>query len=164
MSFALLTHSHCRHRVLRNSRHSANLFQALGVESSAGLAQLFDLFLDFQIGSCHKGSTPLCEGNHFIWVQDEAGSRGAEWRGLTVYRISGALFSANLFLGVYNGASVQPVVSIERSVFYRERSAGMYSALPYATAQVPCGSSITCVACIYTVCTSCSNRPNSIGT
>ncbi|CAL0308772.1 unnamed protein product [Lupinus luteus] len=35
-----------------------------------------------------------------------------------------------------NSASVQPVVAVERTVFYRERAAGMYSALPYAIAQV----------------------------
>ncbi|ONK59471.1 uncharacterized protein A4U43_C08F6770 [Asparagus officinalis] len=34
-----------------------------------------------------------------------------------------------------NASSVQPVVSIERNVFYRERAAGMYSALPYAFGQ-----------------------------
>ncbi|KAL0372075.1 UNVERIFIED_CONTAM: Pleiotropic drug resistance protein 1 [Sesamum calycinum] len=31
--------------------------------------------------------------------------------------------------------SLQPVVAIERTVFYRERAAGMYSALPYAFSQ-----------------------------
>ncbi|PQQ16685.1 pleiotropic drug resistance protein 2 [Prunus yedoensis var. nudiflora] len=41
-----------------------------------------------------------------------------------------------MFLGATNTASVQPVVAIERTVFYRERAAGMYSALPYAFAQV----------------------------
>lgn len=48
----------------------------------------------------------------------------------------GSMFSAVLFLGVNNAASVQPVVDIERSVFYRERAAGMFSAIPYALAQV----------------------------
>lgn len=48
----------------------------------------------------------------------------------------GALFSAVMFLGVNNAASVQPVVSIERTVFYREKAAGMYSPFPYAAAQV----------------------------
>lgn len=48
------------------------------------------------------------------------------------------MYTAVLFLGVQNAASVQPVVSIERTVFYRERAAGMYSALPYAFAQVIC--------------------------
>lgn len=47
----------------------------------------------------------------------------------------GALYSACMFLGVSNSSSVQPVVSIERTVFYRERAAGMYSAYPYAFAQ-----------------------------
>lgn len=48
----------------------------------------------------------------------------------------GSMYSAVIFLGVQNGSSVQPVVSIERTVFYRERAAGMYSALPYAFGQV----------------------------
>ncbi|KAK8988614.1 hypothetical protein V6N11_029997 [Hibiscus sabdariffa] len=37
---------------------------------------------------------------------------------------------------IQNSASVQPVVAVERTVFYRERAAGMYSAMPYAIAQV----------------------------
>ena len=48
----------------------------------------------------------------------------------------GALYSACLFLGVNNASSVQPIVSIERTVFYRERAAGMYSPIAYAGAQV----------------------------
>lgn len=47
----------------------------------------------------------------------------------------GSMYAAVLFLGVQNSSSVQPVVAIERTVFYRERAAGMYSALPYAFAQ-----------------------------
>ncbi|KAK7289806.1 hypothetical protein RIF29_03766 [Crotalaria pallida] len=49
--------------------------------------------------------------------------------------IMGALFCACLFLGVNNASSVQPIVSIERTVFYREKAAGMYSPMAYATAQ-----------------------------
>ncbi|CAN4128178.1 unnamed protein product [Withania somnifera] len=48
----------------------------------------------------------------------------------------GSMYAAVLFLGVQNATSVQPVVAIERAVFYRERAAGMYSALPYAFGQV----------------------------
>ncbi|GAV62861.1 ABC_tran domain-containing protein/ABC2_membrane domain-containing protein/PDR_assoc domain-containing protein [Cephalotus follicularis] len=48
----------------------------------------------------------------------------------------GAIYSAILFLGATNCSAVQGVVSIERTVFYRERAAGMYSELPYAFAQV----------------------------
>ena len=46
------------------------------------------------------------------------------------------MFSAVMYLGFLNTTMVQPVVAIERTVFYRERAAGMYSALPYAFAQV----------------------------
>ncbi|GMI78069.1 pleiotropic drug resistance 12, ATP-binding cassette G40, PLEIOTROPIC DRUG RESISTANCE 12 [Hibiscus trionum] len=48
----------------------------------------------------------------------------------------GSMYAAVLFLGIQNAASVQPVVAVERTVFYRERAAGMYSAMPYAIAQV----------------------------
>ncbi|KAK3438213.1 hypothetical protein EUGRSUZ_C02835 [Eucalyptus grandis] len=48
----------------------------------------------------------------------------------------GLYVHAVLFIGFQNSTSVQPVVAIERTVFYRERAAGMYSALPYAIAHV----------------------------
>jgi hypothetical protein len=41
-----------------------------------------------------------------------------------------------MFLGVSNASTVQPIVSIERTVFYREKAAGMYSPLSHAMAQV----------------------------
>ncbi|KAI4329206.1 hypothetical protein L6164_021496 [Bauhinia variegata] len=50
--------------------------------------------------------------------------------------IIGALYSSVMFMGIENCSTVQPVVAIERTVFYRERAAGMYAALPYAIAQV----------------------------
>lgn len=48
----------------------------------------------------------------------------------------GSMYAAVLFLGVQNASAVQPVVAVERTVFYRERAAGMYSAFPYAFGQV----------------------------
>ncbi|KAL4626335.1 hypothetical protein ACB092_05G088900 [Castanea dentata] len=53
-----------------------------------------------------------------------------------LFNAMGSMYAAVLFLGVQNASSVQPVVAIERTVFYRERAAGMYSAFPYAFAQV----------------------------
>ncbi|KAH7684878.1 Xenobiotic-transporting ATPase protein [Dioscorea alata] len=50
--------------------------------------------------------------------------------------IIGSMYASVLFIGINNCSTVQPIVSIERTVFYRERAAGMYSALPYAVAQV----------------------------
>ncbi|KAJ4821925.1 hypothetical protein Tsubulata_041743 [Turnera subulata] len=50
--------------------------------------------------------------------------------------ILGALYASVLFAGINNCSTVQPVVAVERTVFYRERAAGMYSSLPYAMAQV----------------------------
>ncbi|KAK7320707.1 hypothetical protein VNO77_30426 [Canavalia gladiata] len=53
-----------------------------------------------------------------------------------LFNAMGSMYAAIAFMGVQNGASVQPVVAVERTVFYRERAAGMYSAFPYALAQV----------------------------
>jgi hypothetical protein len=47
----------------------------------------------------------------------------------------GFLYTATLVIGVKNCNSVQPLIGIERVVFYRERAAGMYSALAYAVSQ-----------------------------
>ncbi|KAE8679805.1 Pleiotropic drug resistance protein 12 [Hibiscus syriacus] len=52
--------------------------------------------------------------------------------------IIGAMYAAVMFVGIANSSTVQPIVATERTVFYRERAAGMYSALPYALAQVSC--------------------------
>ena len=48
----------------------------------------------------------------------------------------GAMYTAITFMGTQSAASVRPVIIAERTVFYRERAAGMYSALLYAFAQV----------------------------
>uniref|UniRef100_A0A0E0QPX2 ABC transporter domain-containing protein n=1 Tax=Oryza rufipogon TaxID=4529 RepID=A0A0E0QPX2_ORYRU len=48
----------------------------------------------------------------------------------------GSMYSTCFTLGVQNSSSVQPVVNIERTVFYRERASHMYSPLPYALGQV----------------------------
>uniref|UniRef100_A0A161ZXM9 ABC transporter domain-containing protein n=1 Tax=Daucus carota subsp. sativus TaxID=79200 RepID=A0A161ZXM9_DAUCS len=55
---------------------------------------------------------------------------------LDLFNAMGSMYAACLFLGVQNSASAQPVVDVERTVFYRERAAGMYSAVAYAFAQV----------------------------
>ncbi|KAF7844996.1 pleiotropic drug resistance protein 2 [Senna tora] len=48
----------------------------------------------------------------------------------------GAMYGVVLFLGGMNASPVQSVIDTERIVLYRERAAGMYSALPYAFGQV----------------------------
>ncbi|XP_030543117.1 pleiotropic drug resistance protein 1-like [Rhodamnia argentea] len=53
-----------------------------------------------------------------------------------LFNAMGSMYAACLFIGFQNSTSVQPVVAVERTVFYRERGAGMYSALPYAFGQV----------------------------
>ncbi|XP_012089672.2 pleiotropic drug resistance protein 2 [Jatropha curcas] len=53
-----------------------------------------------------------------------------------LFNLLGAMYSAVMFLGATNTSSVLSIVSVERTVFYREKAAGMYSELPYACAQV----------------------------
>eukprot|EP00268_Persea_americana_P059369 TRINITY_DN7275_c2_g1_i2.p1 TRINITY_DN7275_c2_g1~~TRINITY_DN7275_c2_g1_i2.p1 ORF type:complete len:1223 (-),score=195.79 TRINITY_DN7275_c2_g1_i2:74-3238(-) len=53
-----------------------------------------------------------------------------------VYNILGALYGSALFLGFSICALIQPIVGLERIVFYRETAAGMYSSMPYAIGQV----------------------------
>ncbi|XP_031120033.1 ABC transporter G family member 35-like [Ipomoea triloba] len=52
--------------------------------------------------------------------------------------VIGAMYAAVLFVGISNCSTVQPIVATERTVFYREKAAGMYAALPYAMSQVVC--------------------------
>ncbi|KZV43181.1 Pleiotropic drug resistance 12 [Dorcoceras hygrometricum] len=53
-----------------------------------------------------------------------------------IFNAMGSLYTSVLFLGIQNAVAVQPVVATERTAFYREKAAGMYSAMPYAFAQV----------------------------
>ena len=50
--------------------------------------------------------------------------------------IEGALYFCTFFLGIVNSLIVQPVAAAERTVFYRERAAHMYSVLPYVLSLV----------------------------
>ncbi|XVE52030.1 hypothetical protein DITRI_Ditri02bG0087500 [Diplodiscus trichospermus] len=61
--------------------------------------------------------------------------------------IVGVMYIAAMFLGTTNCQTAQPVVAIERTIFYRERATGMYSELPYALAQVRVGDGIYFSSC-----------------
>ncbi|XP_075514272.1 pleiotropic drug resistance protein 1-like [Primulina tabacum] len=63
---------------------------------------------------------------------DIGGKRGTEQN---LFNAMGSMYASVFFLGVQIASSVQPVVSVERTVFYREKAAGLYSALPYAFGQ-----------------------------
>ncbi|XP_051142940.1 ABC transporter G family member 31-like [Andrographis paniculata] len=63
----------------------------------------------------------------------DVGSKRSSAQALSA--LMGALYSSCIFLGINNSGTVQPIISIERSVFYRERAAGMYSPVPFALAQ-----------------------------
>lgn len=77
--------------------------------------------------------TPLSSshiGHHYRYVTLNRDSQQ------DLFNAMGSMYVAVLFVGVTNGTAVQPVISVERFVSYRERAAGMYSALPFAFAQV----------------------------
>ncbi|XP_071711640.1 ABC transporter G family member 35-like [Rutidosis leptorrhynchoides] len=63
--------------------------------------------------------------------------------------VIGAMYAAVFFVGINNAQTVQPVVATERTVFYRERAAGMYSSLPYAMAQVFVEIPYVLLQCVY---------------
>ena len=72
----------------------------------------------------------------------------------------GSMYAAVLMLGIQNATGIHPVVVMERIVFYKERAAGMYSALPYTFAQVTnpyqwctlCDTSIVFASSTVTLC------------
>ncbi|CAI0438488.1 unnamed protein product [Linum tenue] len=53
-----------------------------------------------------------------------------------LFNAIGSMFTAIFSIGIQNATTVQSVVDIERTVFYRERAARMYAAFPYALSQV----------------------------
>ncbi|KAE8815016.1 Pleiotropic drug resistance protein 4 [Hordeum vulgare] len=53
-----------------------------------------------------------------------------------LFNSMGSMYAATLMIGVSNASGVQPVIAMERVVFYKERAARMYSSLPYTFAQV----------------------------
>ena len=66
----------------------------------------------------------------------------------TILNVLGSLYLSVIFLGILNAIFVQPVISAERSVMYRERGAGMWGSPPYSLsccAKVVC--ILTCGAC-----------------
>ncbi|KAL7195797.1 hypothetical protein ACSBR1_035934 [Camellia fascicularis] len=79
-------------------------------------------FMTIVVG-CIFGFTFWNKGQHTMKQQD-------------LLNLLGAMYAAIVFLGATNAHAVQSIVAIERTVFYRERAAGMYSELPYAFAQV----------------------------
>ncbi|CAM0878459.1 unnamed protein product [Alopecurus aequalis] len=69
-----------------------------------------------------------------------------------LFNLLGATYAAVFFLGAANCITVQPVVAIERTVFYREKAAGMYSPLAYALAQTSVEIIYNIVqGCLYTI-------------
>ncbi|KAL2477803.1 ABC transporter G family member 37 [Forsythia ovata] len=53
-----------------------------------------------------------------------------------IFTILASMFSATIFSGINNSTTILPYVTTERTVFYRERFAGMYASWAYAAAQV----------------------------
>ncbi|VAI43433.1 unnamed protein product [Triticum turgidum subsp. durum] len=53
-----------------------------------------------------------------------------------LFNSMGSMYAAILMIGISNASGVQPVIAMERIVFYKERASRMYSSLPYTFAQV----------------------------
>ncbi|PRQ33865.1 putative ABC-2 type transporter [Rosa chinensis] len=80
-----------------------------------------------------SGFSPQYSSVYFL--VSSSGRKETCWKQQDIVNLLGATYSVVLFLGAGNASAVQSVVAIERTVFYRERAAGMYSELPYAFAQ-----------------------------
>lgn len=53
-----------------------------------------------------------------------------------VFNILGIAYASALFLGLVNCSTLQPIVAMEKVVFYREKASDMYSSMAYVIAQV----------------------------
>ncbi|CAN8312242.1 unnamed protein product [Cochlearia groenlandica] len=87
--------------------------------------------------------TALLVGSIF-W---QIGGKRSNVQDLTM--VIGAIYAAVMFMGVNNCSTVQPMVAVERTVFYREKAAGMYAATPYAISQVTCELPYVLIQTIY---------------
>lgn len=85
------------------------------------ISKMCDLFILYDMDSSQKLATKL------LYIRDIIND---------LFIVVGDLYGAVIFLGVNNYSNVQPAVLVERIVFYKERVAGMYHALPYALDQV----------------------------
>ena len=65
----------------------------------------------------------------------------------TILNAMGAMFISSTFLAIVQCILIQPVISMERAVMYRERAAGMYNVMAWffglvgACLMLPVGSS-----------------------
>ncbi|MBA0777430.1 hypothetical protein Gotri_005448 [Gossypium trilobum] len=87
------------------------------------------LFCVLMSSSILVSSSLLIESSVSIWFTYRESQQD-------LFNAMGSMYAAVLFIGITNATAVQPVVSIERFVSYRERAAGMYSGLAFAFAQV----------------------------
>ena len=77
-----------------------------------------------------------CKTRNFLWLQVcKISFHHCSEKDQDLFNAMGSMYAAVILIGAMNSNSVQPVIGVERTVFYRERAAGMYSAFPYAFAQ-----------------------------
>ncbi|XP_056693043.1 pleiotropic drug resistance protein 1 isoform X2 [Spinacia oleracea] len=87
--------------------------------------------------TAHNGvryMTTLASGFMFGIVFWEIGSRRNTQ--LDLVGGIGAIYTYTMFIGAQTSGSVMPVMNMDKPAFYRERSSGLYAAIPYALAQV----------------------------
>lgn len=61
------------------------------------------------------------------------------------------MYACTLFVGVNNTSTIQPIIGVERTIFYRERAARMYTAIPYALSQVCIFAHAALCFCVHTL-------------
>ncbi|VFQ87368.1 unnamed protein product [Cuscuta campestris] len=133
-------------RTIRNIVNTGRTIACTIHQPSIDIFEAFDESIE-GISRIRKGLNPA------TWVLEITASENEEALGINfneIYRNSelylskaqdlfnamGSMYTSVLFTGALNAFTVQQVVVLERTVFYRERAAGMYSAMPFAFAMV----------------------------
>lgn len=65
----------------------------------------------------------------FGTVLDNQGDKAYTYNG--ILNVTGVQYSSVMFIGMVNAMMVQSIISLRRTVFYRERSGGTYTVFPY---------------------------------
>ena len=113
------------------------------------------------VRACHHCPTPSAEtsglcrflltifiGIFFGFVMWALGGRVTTQNG--IFTSAGALYASTVFIGIINSISVQPIISQQRGVMYREKAAGTYAIWPWYCGIVrPMPYVLACCGCSY---------------
>lgn len=99
----------------------------------------------------HAFGVSLSESHHLSALHEEMALWCCRSTEQDVITVVAAADATTLFLGALYSLDVLPIISVERAVFYRERSSFFYHSLPFSLAQCTVELPYIFVqACVYT--------------